>query len=393
VINRLAAIALTVAALFLIVMAVLVNSPTLFYMATAIVVTLAASRLQAWVAVRGLRFERNVPPAVTVGELVEIAVTVWSERRIQRPLVTIVDGLPKRLVVAGLTAAVPIAPSFDQPIQSTYRFRPLRRGRYKWSGLTVYGTDALGLVTMSHHYTTDPVDLTVYPSPVPISVEVAPSAGWGSSDLETGRAKGSGLEPAGTREYVEGDPIRFVHWAASARTGRVMVKEFESGTGSSLAYFLQRDPALAAGSLKFSPFEAMCGHAMYLATDHVRRGGLVYFPQAEDEGALMQTPDLRERNVREVLTDVQPDSSRALSEEVAALRTRPGQTLLLFVAVQDHGLPVVLAGLSDARKVVIAYDPGPYGVSGASAAEPGYIQELERAGARVYVAPYAEVGG
>lgn len=390
-VNRYAAIALTVAAFFLVVMAVLVNSPTLFYMATAVIVTLAASRLQAWLSVRGLRFERSVPPAVTVGEVVDIHVTVWSERRIQRPLVTVVDALPRRLAVADLTPSVPVAPSFDQPIVASYRFRPLRRGRFTWSGLSVVGTDALGLVTLSHAYKTEPVELTVYPAPVPISVEVSPSSGWGASDLEAGRAKGSGLEPTGTREYVEGDPPRFVHWPASARTGKVMVKEFESGTGATIAYFLQRDRALASAK-KYSPFEAFCAHAMFLATDHVRRGGLVYFPQLEEPSVLLQTPALRERNVREVLTDIQPDAGSLLSDDLARGLARPGQTVLLFVAAQDPALPGVLARLGDVRKAVIVYDVQKYGVPEASAADPEYIRQLEAAGARVFVAPHTEVG-
>lgn len=31
----------------------------------------------------------------------------------------------------------------------------------------------------------------------------------------------------GIRSYVEGDPIRFIHWAASARTGELLVKQFQ----------------------------------------------------------------------------------------------------------------------------------------------------------------------
>lgn len=391
-VNRLAAIALTVSALFLMVMAVLVNSPPLFYMATAVVVTLAASRLQAWLAVRWLRFERSVPPAVKVGEMVSISVTVWSLRKIQRPLVTIVDDVPKRLAAKDVTPSVPVAPSFDQPIQTSYRFRPMRRGRYRWSGLTVVGTDALGLVTMTHKYATEVVELTVYPAPIPIAIEIVPSSGWGAAELETGRAKGSGMEPSGTREYVVGDPLRHIHWAASARTNKLMVKEHESGTGSMVSYYLQRIEAVSGVRDGWSPFEAACAHALFLATGHIRRAGSVLFPQMEDPTAASQSPELRERNVREVLTDIQPGSHPALAEEIVRQPRRQGETLLLFVMVQDPALPDTLARVREASPVVIVYDSKAYGMSCASPAEPAYISQLEAAGARVHVAPYTEVG-
>lgn len=391
-VNRLAAIALTVAALFLMVMAVLVNSPPLFYMATAVVATLAASRLQAWLAVRGLSFERSVPPAVRVGEVVSISVTVWSRRKIQRPLVTIVDDVPKRLVARDLTPSVPIAPAFDQPIQTSYRFRPMRRGRYRWSGLTVFGTDALGLVTTSLKYNTDVVELTVYPAPVPISVEITPNSGWGAAELESGRAKGSGMEPSGTREYVAGDPLRHIHWAASARTNKLMVKEHESGTGSMVSYYLQRTEETAGPRDGWSPFEAACAHALFLATDHVRRGGSILFPQMEDASAAMQTPDLRERNVREVLTDIQSGSHPQISDEIASHVHRQGETLLIFIMVQDPALPGTLIRMRENRPVVIIYDAKEYRIASPNPAQPAYIAQLEAAGARVHIASYTEVG-
>ncbi|MCC6402507.1 MAG: DUF58 domain-containing protein [Fimbriimonadaceae bacterium] len=391
-VNRLAAIALTVAALFLMVMAVLVNSPPLFYMATAVIATLAASRLQAWLAVRGLSFERSVPPAVKVGEIVSISVTVWSRRKIQRPLVTIVDDVPKRLAARDVTPSIPVAPAFDQPIQTSYRFRPMRRGRYRWSGLTVFGTDALGLVTTSLKYATDVVELTVYPAPVPIFVDLVSNAGWGPAELETGRAKGSGMEPSGTREYVAGDPLRHIHWAASARTNRLMVKEHESGAGSLISCFLQRTDVVAGPRDGWSPFEAACAHALFLATDHVRRGGSVVFPQMEDLSAAMQSPELRERNLREVLTDIQPGSHPPVAEEVARQVRRQGETMLIFLMVQDPALPGALLQMRENRPVVVVYDGKEYNLSAPSPTDPAYIIALEAAGAKVHVAPYTEVG-
>ena len=52
------------------------------------------------------------------------------------------------------------------------------------------------------------------------------------TDLGAGRLRrGSGDEPHSLREYRAGDPLRLVAWKRSARTGHLMVREFETPRG------------------------------------------------------------------------------------------------------------------------------------------------------------------
>lgn len=396
--NRYASVALTTASFFLIIMAVLVNSPPLFYMATAIVATLGGARLQAWLAVRGLRFERQITPAVMAGETVTVHITVWSERRLKRPLVTVVDHLPNRLVRAQESPSLPVAPSFDQPIQTRYSFQPLRRGRHKWSQITVYGTDALGLVTLSKTYTIEPAELTVYPHPLPASLSITPTGGWGQSELDTGRSLGAGLEIRGVRDYVQGDAIKTIHWRSTAKTGSLMVKEFESGTGVNIKMLLQRTKGSEVGLGELSTLEAMCGHALYLGTAYLKRGATVLLPQLEESEAAFGHPEKRERDLREALTDIQADRLESMSADLMqqARVFRPGDTLLIFLSVRDDALPSQFMSLIDVQKVCLIYSPSDYaegpvelrGVEPANA--PDFIAALESAGAQVIVMPRVE---
>src|SRR5689334_3258861 len=123
-------LALGMAALFFAIVAVLINTPILFYMGTALIATIGASRLQAWLSVRGLRFTREAPDQIKVGDTVTINIVVWSDRKLRRPLITVADALPARLLHADKTVSTPIAPAFDLPIRTQYRFRPLKRGVY-----------------------------------------------------------------------------------------------------------------------------------------------------------------------------------------------------------------------------------------------------------------------
>ncbi|MCW5936182.1 MAG: DUF58 domain-containing protein [Fimbriimonadaceae bacterium] len=391
--NRFVAIALSIAGLFLVVMAVLVNSPPLFYMTTAVIALLLASRLQAYLAVRGLRFERSLPPAVRVGEEVVVDVTVWSERRLRRPLVTVIDGLPKRMRLQDVTLSLPIAPSFDQPVRSRYTFRPMRRGHYTWNRLTVRGSDALGIVTLDKTYTTDSVELKVYPVPLPVPIEIRPQAGWGLTDVEAGRVRGSGLEPQGVREYVSGDPMRHIHWKSTARTGQLMVKEFESGSGVTLAFLLQRSQGTDVGTQALSTFECMCGHALWLANEFLQKGATVSLPGLEDPTAGLQHADARMRAIREALTLVTPEATTTLAEQVASANLPSGATLVVFAAVRDVRLPDTLVARGDLRRVVLVYDLADYVPNRAvpsnlvNAADPAYLARLEAAGAEVHVLP------
>jgi uncharacterized protein (DUF58 family) len=396
--NRYASLVLVVAAMFLMVMAILVNSPPLFYMVTAVMATLAASALQAWLSVRALRFERFAPPAVQVGEPVTMEITVWSERRIMRPLITVIDNLPSTLVSQGVRPSLPVAPSFDQPIQTRYTFRPMRRGRFKWSGLRVRGTDALGLVNREKTYRTEPIELTVYPAPIPVNVEVTPRAGWGTSDLDSGRARGAGLEPRTIREYVPGDPLRYVHWPTSARSNRLMVKEFETGSGVFVNFLIQRTKGTEVGNEKASTLEAMCGHSLYLAEQFLRGGAGVAFPVHEDPLGTTAHPEARIREVRDVLTDLHADADETLSDDLNAIRRflSTGRTVVVMVAVQDARLPEVLLSLPDVHFVCLVYDLDDYRqeaakvVGPARAADPTYLARLEAAGAVVHVMPKVE---
>lgn len=387
--NRLAAIALTVAGMFLVVMAILVNSPPLFYMTVAVLATLGVSRLQAYLSVRGLRFERTFPPSVSLGERVTIETITWSERRIRRPLITIEDQLPDSLATSDRTPSLPIAPSFDQPIKSSFTFRPLRRGHFFWKRILVRGTDALGLVAMDKTYVTEPIELTVYPVPIPVSVDIRPSSGWGTTDLDSGMVRGSGIDPRGLREYVPGDAIKHIHWRSSARIGRLMVKEFDSGSGLNMAFVLQRTAQSDIGPAGASTFEAACGHSLYLALSFLERGAYVWYPILEREDAARTHPEVRARTLREILTDTQPTVPQRLSDDVSRLHLKPGTTLVMFLSIQDSELPKSIINMPGVRKICLVYDVKEFDSTSTaeSASDPNYLAMLEKAGAEVHLLP------
>lgn len=376
-------------------MAVLINSPALFYMSTAVIATLGGSRLQARLSVRGLRFDRWLAPTARVGETVRVSLMVWSERRARRPLIALSDALPAAMAPRLLARPIPVAPDIEHPVLSQYSFVPMRRGKFRWDRITVVGSDALGLVAARYEYRTPPADLTVYPAPIPVSINIQSSSGWGISELDTGRVRGSGIESRGTREYADGDPLRYVHWPSTARAQKLMVKDFDSGAGMQVLFVLQNTAGTDIGEMPMTSFEAMCGHTCYLAREYLRKGARILFPTIEEPNQGSWSESVRQDEMDDLLATIQPDSPASISAQLAEIRHRfqPGQTLVLLLAVADPGLPNSLRMLSDLHRVCLVYDADAYArgrLSVRSAADAGYMEELRAAGATVTLMPHVQ---
>jgi uncharacterized protein (DUF58 family) len=390
-----AGLALTTAALFLAVVAVLIGAPALFYMGTALFMTIGACQFQALLAVRGLKFERVAPETARVGDLVTVEITVWSEKRIRRPLISILDNLPAKLLVSQRTPSLPVAPAYDLPIRTMYQFRPLRRGRYRWSGITVEGTDALGLITKRKGYATPPTELTVLPRPIPVNVELPSASGWGISEAESGQTRGAGLEPRGIRSYVPGDSLRHVHWRSSAKTGQLLVKEFEAGSQAAAAFLVQRTKGTEVSTGAKSSLELMIGHALYLAEIYLKQGARIELPNLE-VSANHVNPNERVHQLYEILAGVEADQEQTLGTDLLATigTLPPGSVVFLACAVPDptladavleatsHGVPVV-AMLYNAN----AFRSGKRVVPIASASDADFVEAMRRAGAHPVLMP------
>jgi uncharacterized protein (DUF58 family) len=104
---------------------------------------------------------------------------------------------------------------------------PPRRGIVTSATAELEGAGPLGLVTWLRRVALAfPAPMEVGPVPTPTPLEEAVGIGRGAVD--TFSRDGPGHDSVrGVRPYAAGDPIRLVHWPATARWGEVMVKEME----------------------------------------------------------------------------------------------------------------------------------------------------------------------
>ena len=356
--RRVAGTALTVASMFLGVVAVLINAPSLFYMSFALISTIIACNIQSNLATKALRIERIAPKSVHVGELVTIEIVLWSERKLKRPLVTVEDHLPEKLSSSNIGPSLPVAPAFDLPVRTMYQFRPLKRGRFRWKNTKVTATDALGLTNKTVSYETEPTEIVVVPSPIPVGLELPSSAGWGINEAMSGQASGAGIEPRGIREYQHGDSLRHVHWASSARIGTLQVKEFQAGSQGAASFLLQRTQGTDLGQGNVTSLDAMAGHALYLSEQLIRQGVRISFPLLE-QGTKVRGESERKEDIALMLGTMMGDSPDKIGSDLleAVQQVDAGTTLYVMVSIDDGSLLTALEKVRGRYPVVIlTYD-------------------------------------
>ncbi|HEY9786499.1 MAG TPA: DUF58 domain-containing protein, partial [Candidatus Obscuribacterales bacterium] len=151
------------------------------------------------------------------------------------------------VVRLGSAAAAPLSKPLllkAVPEKETFQLLagPLRRGIYRVSSIVVFSCFPFGLAWASREiqfkFDSPPKDdeplpeTTVYPKVYPVAGSflqklnvVTPSVGLLSRKSSPYQ---NSAVVRGVREYVKGDSPRIIHWASSARLGRLLTREFEA---------------------------------------------------------------------------------------------------------------------------------------------------------------------
>lgn len=252
----------------------------------------------------GFQVERSfAPPLVETGT----AATVTLSLRGRASSVSLIrEGLPLRFGASPVFRFPPEGGTETGAGTYRYRLRSGRRGLYAIGPVTAEFLDPFGLARTLHTLGgTNQLAVAPAPQELPAAPLTGPAGTDGSSPS---RRRGTPSEDdVTTREYRHGDPMRRVHWAATARHGELMVRQEEPVTAPTASVILdQRRPSYgssgtfgaeeAGGLLTSESFEwavsAVISSAVFFAesgyavgfTDEVFRPGLTRSPSAVDAG-------------------------------------------------------------------------------------------------------------
>ncbi|MBV8961179.1 MAG: DUF58 domain-containing protein [Actinobacteria bacterium] len=224
-------------------------------------------------------------PRVQEGDRLDVEVKLTARRRMSTFILE--ERVPERL---GRAVRVPITKlSSGSTVSHHYGLRASRRGVYQVGPLVAVAGDPLGLI-QRETVVAEPFELLVHPRvetvsdrPLTRQFEDPPIRPPVSKPLP------SGLEFYGMREYVPGDDLRRIVWRASARTGKVMVREAEQGITDRITIMIDTDRGAHSrdGEGLSESFEAGIRVAASLGVRHLREG---YEVRAETNGGPLTRP-------------------------------------------------------------------------------------------------------
>jgi uncharacterized protein (DUF58 family) len=230
------------------------------------------------IAPKRLRLEgvrEGLFPRVQEGDRLDVELKLTAKRRMSTFILE--ERLPERL---GKPVKVPITSlSSGATVSHHYGLRAARRGVYKVGPLVAVAGDPLGLA-QRETIVAEEFELLVHPR-VELVSDRPLTRQFEDPPIRPPVSKPwpSGLEFYGMREYVAGDDLRRIVWRASARTGKLMVREAEQGITDKVTILLDTDRTHHSndGEGLSESFEAAIRVAASLGVRHLREGYEVKF--------------------------------------------------------------------------------------------------------------------
>ena len=182
---------------------------------------IVASGILSEMTLKKLRVERRPPPRVFAGEPFLMEVVIHNAKENRASFSIEVEDLVGTTPIDKRCYFLKIPAAKSQ--RTSYRHTFGKRGLYELSGYRLATKFPFALFRKSRDIDA-PLEVLVYPARV--AVPRPPPRSTSTGDVTANRLGRRG-EFFGLRERRAGDDRRDVHWRSSARTGRLLVREYE----------------------------------------------------------------------------------------------------------------------------------------------------------------------
>ena len=373
----------------------------LWFGAAAVVVVAALADALMALRLPPPELARRVPHALALGVRTEVALRILN--RAKRPIrLEIHDHHPASLEAEGLPRAVALAPGGWTELR--YQVRPIARGEARFGRAEARLASPFALWQVTRR-AGEEAPVRVYPNFQALAryTLLATDNRLSQIGVLQVRRRGEGTEFHQLREYREGDPQRAIDWKATARTGRLIAREYEEDKDQRVLLVIDCGRRMASKDAALSHFDHTLNAALLLGHVALRQGDAVgmltmggvqryleprksvaavhaMLNQAYDLEPTLAVPDY-DLAAREVMRHMR---RRALVILLTNLRDEDDETLLPALRLLATRHLVVLASLREAilgRALSARVDSFDRALTHATAAE--YLALRERAFRRI----------
>ena len=322
--------------------------------------------LVAWAwprfAMRGMAVSRHLDPGTpTVGEPFEEVITVQRSGYIPAPWVEIrdlsgiADYQPGRVISVG-----------GDPVTWKSRGVYRRRGWMTFGPTSLRVREPFGLFNREMKMG-QRTSVLVYPRVRPIPDLMTPSAQQVGNSPTFGAWADYPPETGGVRDYTTGDSFGRIHWALSARHGRLMSKTFEQPLTTDLWILLDLDRGVHFGDGEESTVEYAISLAASMASQVHSRGRQVGLIANDSKGTLLEPHRAvrQDRLILDYLAVAQADGRTPLTKTLAwdRIRRLPRRAIAVITPSADPDWVRLLQAVRGRRTTMIVFylDVGSFG--------------------------------
>ena len=308
------------ALVFAVAGAALNTGNNLLYMLCSIMLAMIAiSGVLSESALRRLRVDAELPPALYAGRAAQGNMRVSNPRRWLPNVALNLRHMPGPLCDGGSESTiVPLVPAGETAYHgATYCFH--RRGLHGLADFEVATTYPFGLFRKSYRIPA-PRDVLVFPEIGDAGTSIE-TAGPGSGEQE-GRRAGVDGDFQGLRDFLDGEDARLIHWKSSARRGSLLAVERNRAEGSTCIVYLLPGGHPSEGEPFVRLFEVAVSSAATTAHQLLTAGHRVGLVTPDGE----VRPGQGDAHLRSVLTHLAliPIPAESLGEDLSRLRARLG---------------------------------------------------------------------
>ena len=229
-----------------ILMALATGEPLFFSLTYLALAILLLSFLWAWLNVHWVKVTRHARTShVQVGGFVEERLVVKNTGPLPKLWLELTDRstLP-------LHRASRVVSNLGGKQEQSWPVRTpcYQRGRFILGPISLSSSDPFGLFPLTKHLPSNfTFPVVVYPQAVDLPAFQPPVGELIGGEAQRRRTHYVTTNVSGVREYAFGDSFNRIHWPSTARTGRMMVKEFELDPIADVWIILDMERQVQAG--------------------------------------------------------------------------------------------------------------------------------------------------